>query len=56
MKKIKFNILKLIILLSTIFALAGCGNEKIENNQDKNISTEVLSDIKDIELNENKKF
>lgn len=56
MKKIKFNILKLIILLSAIFALAGCGNEKIENNQDKNISTEVLSDIKDIELNENKKL
>lgn len=56
MKKIKFNMLKLIILLSAIFALAGCGNEENENNQDKNISTEVLSDNKDIELNENKKL
>lgn len=56
MKKIKFNILKFIILLSAIFALAGCGNEKIENNQNKNINTEVLSDSKDSELSENKKL
>lgn len=56
MKKIKLILLKLIILISTIFILAGCGNEKTENNQDKNISTEVLSESKDTEVNENKKL
>lgn len=56
MKKIKFSILQLIISISILFALVGCGNENTENIKDKNSGTEILQESKSSEVNENKKL